>query len=625
MSRVLELQELDIAFGSERVVCGLDLHLDTGETLALVGESGCGKSTTALAIMGLLPASAAVQGKILLDGEDLLSLGASRLRTLRGSGVSMIFQEPMTSLNPVMTIGRQITEVLHRHRRLSRREADERAVELLDLVRIPKARARFDDFPHRLSGGQRQRVMIAMAVACEPRLLIADEPTTALDVTIQAEILSLLDELRSRIKMSLLLITHDLGVVGRYADRVAVMFAGEKVEEGEVADIFRAPAHTYTQGLLGASLTLEQDLHYRDGRLAEVRPIRDAHTGEIGFTLSRERAQHTINGKQFGDHASDALDVLDALDVSNGSGVSDASGLERSWAAAPERLGAAPPERLGANPSRPLLRVSDVHTHYTRDGHRVNAVDGVTFEIARGETLGLVGESGCGKSSLSRTLLRLVPSAAGKIELDGEDITHLKGEALRVVRRKAQMIFQDPFASLNPRHTVRTMLDAALRVHGIADPEERYARILEVLRRVDLPIDALRRYAHEFSGGQRQRIGIARALVLRPALVICDEPVSALDVSVRAQVLNLLVELKRDLGLSYLFISHDLAVVRYIADRVLIMHAGRIVEQGDHHGIWKHPTHEYTRTLIHAVPRRPVGAPSLPDFGTAPRLEHSLA
>jgi len=488
-----------------------------------------------------------------------------------------------------MTIGRQITEVLHRHRRLSRREADERAVELLDLVRIPKPRARFDDFPHRLSGGQRQRVMIAMAVACEPRLLIADEPTTALDVTIQSEILSLLDELRSRIQMSLLLITHDLGVVGQYADRVAVMFAGAKVEEGEVADIFRAPAHTYTQGLLGASLTLEQDLHYRDGRLAEVRPIRDAHTGEIGFTLSRERAQHTINGKRFGDHASDA------------------------------------PERPGAKPSRPLLCVSDLHTQYTRDGHRVHAVDGVSFEIARGETLGLVGESGCGKSSLSRTLLRLVPAAAGKIELDGEDITHLQGEALRAVRRTAQMIFQDPFASLNPRHTVRTMLDAALRVHGIADPEERYARILEVLRRVDLPLDALRRYAHEFSGGQRQRIGIARALVLRPALVICDEPVSALDVSVRAQVLNLLVELKRDLGLSYLFISHDLAVVRYIADRVLIMHAGRIVEQGDHHGIWKHPTHEYTRTLIHAVPRPPVGALPLPDFGAVPRLEHSLA
>jgi peptide/nickel transport system ATP-binding protein len=601
MSRVLELRALDIAFGARRAVRELDLHLDTGETLALVGESGCGKSTTALAIMGLLPPNALVQGKIVLNGEDLLSLKASRLRTLRGSGVSMIFQEPMSSLNPVMTIGRQITEVLHRHHRLSRRSARERAVELLDLVRIPHPRTRFDDFPHRLSGGQRQRVMIAMAVACEPRLLIADEPTAALDVTIQAEILSLLDELRSRIKMSLLLITHDLGVVGQYADRVAVIFAGEKVEEGEVADIFRGPVHPYTQGLLGASLTLEHDLHYRDGRLAEVRPIRDADTGEIGFTLSRERAQHTINGKLFGQHAPVAADA--------------------------ERVEATSPimDRLGTKSSGPLLRVSDLHTHYTRHGHRMHAVDGVTLEIARGETVGLVGESGCGKSSLSRSLLRLVPPAAGKIELDGEDITNLKGEALRAVRRKAQMIFQDPFASLNPRHTVRTMLDAALRVHGTSDPDERDARILEVLRRVDLPVDSLRRYAHEFSGGQRQRIGIARALVLRPALVICDEPVSALDVSVRAQILNLLVELKRDLGLSYLFISHDLAVVRYIADRVLIMHAGKIVEQGDHHAIWKHPTHEYTRTLIHAVPRPPVDALPLPDFGAVSRMEHSLA
>jgi peptide/nickel transport system ATP-binding protein len=602
MSRVLDVKGLTVGFGSRRVVSGLDLHVDAGETLALVGESGCGKSTIALAIMGLLPANAAVQGKILLDGQDLLSLSAPRLRALRGAGVSMIFQEPMTSLNPVMTIGRQITEVLHQHRVLSRRTARERAVELLDLVRIPNPRARLDDFPHRLSGGQRQRVMIAMAVACEPRLLIADEPTTALDVTIQAEILALLDDLRSRINMSLLLITHDLGVVGQYADRVAVMFAGEKVEEGEVADIFRSPAHSYTKGLLGASLTLEHDLHYRDGRLAEVRVVRNAETDEIDFTLSRERAHDPTHGKFFGQYTSGAAD-LGSIRIANPPA----------------------PDRLGTASAGPLLRVSDLHTHYTHNGHQVRAVDGVSLEIARGETLGLVGESGCGKSSLSRTLLRLVPATAGRVELDGQDITNLNNRAMRAVRRKVQMIFQDPFASLNPRHTVETMLDAALRVHDVADREERHARILEVLRRVDLPVDSLRRYAHEFSGGQRQRIGIARALVLRPALVICDEPVSALDVSVRAQVLNLLVELKRDLGLSYLFISHDLAVVRYIADRVLIMHAGKIVEQGDHHAIWAHPKHEYTRSLIHAVPRAPATAAALPDFGVASRLAHSLA
>ena len=602
MSRVLELKRLNIAFGSRKAVSDLDLHVGTGETLALVGESGCGKSTTALAIMGLLPSNAAVQGEIRLEGEDLLSLRAARLRELRGSGVSMIFQEPMTSLNPVMTIGRQITEVLHRHRELSSRSARERAIELLDLVRIPNARARVDDFPHRLSGGQRQRVMIAMAVACEPRLLIADEPTTALDVTIQAEILALLDELRSRINMSLLLITHDLGVVGQYADRVAVMFEGAKVEEGRVCDIFRSPTHPYTQGLLGASLTLEHDLHYQEGRLAEVRPIRHADTGGISFTLSRERAPDTVNGRLFGQHGSEP--------------------------ATAGRGGVIPlelPDRLRRNGAGPLLRVSDLSTHYVRDGQRVRAVDGVSLEIARGETLGLVGESGCGKSSLSRTLLRLLPSNGGKIEFDGQDITNLNGQALRSVRGKAQMIFQDPFASLNPRHSVRTLLDAALRVHGVSDPDERHARILEVLRRVDLPLDSLVRYPHEFSGGQRQRIGIARALVLRPALVICDEPVSALDVSVRAQILNLLVELKRDLGLSYLFISHDLAVVRYIADRVLIMHAGKIVEQGDHHGIWAHPKHEYTRSLIQAVPRPPLNTGAAAGYGVPRRLAHSHA
>jgi peptide/nickel transport system ATP-binding protein len=354
-----------------------------------------------------------------------------------------------------------------------------------------------------------------------------------------------------------------------------------------VDDIFRSPAHSYTRGLLGASLTLEHDLHYRDGRLAEVRAERNADTDEIDFKLSREIKTDALSGRFFGQQ-----------------GVSRAD--------------------TGRVRPGPLLRVTDLHAHYTRNGTTVRAVDGVSLEIARGETLGLVGESGCGKSTLSRALLRLLPVTAGAIELDEQDITHLGNHALQSVRRKVQMIFQDPFASLNPRHTVETMLDSALRVHAVTDRDERHQRILEVLRRVDLPLDSLHRYAHEFSGGQRQRIGIARALVLRPALVICDEPVSALDVSVRAQVLNLLVELKRDLGLSYLFISHDLAVVRYIADRVLIMHAGKIVEQGDHQAIWAYPKHEYTRTLIHAVPRLP-GRAVLPDFGTRARLVRSIA
>jgi peptide/nickel transport system ATP-binding protein len=578
-SALLELQGLDVRFGETHAVRSLDLRIETGETVALVGESGCGKSTIALAIMGLLPGAATVGGKILLDGRELLSLRASQVRELRGSSVSMIFQEPMTSLNPVMTVGAQIMEALRRHRRLSARAARERAIELLDLVHIPHPRARVDEYPHRLSGGQRQRVMIAIAVACEPRLLIADEPTTALDVTIQARMLELLDDLRTRMKMSLLFITHDLDVVGQYADRVAVMYDGVKVEEGVAAEVFRSPGHPYTRGLLSASL-LDGDYHYQKGPLAEVRAERNPNTGTVTFSLSRERR---------GEPAGESLQRLRPQET---------------------------PVELRA----PLLRVADLRSYYTVNRQTVRAVDGVSFEIARGETLGLVGESGCGKSTLSRTLLGLVPPTAGVVEIDGQKTSHLDEKSWRTLRRKAQMVFQDPFASLNPRHTVRTILDTALRVHGFPDADERDERIRDILRRVDLPLNSLRRFPHEFSGGQRQRIGIARALVLRPALIICDEPVSALDVSVRAQVLNLLVEIKRDLGLSYLFISHDLAVVRYMADRVLVMHRGKIVEQGDPRAIWANPEHEYTRTLIEAVPkpRAPLAVIPAADFAASP-------
>ncbi|MDE1180853.1 ABC transporter ATP-binding protein [Paraburkholderia sp.] len=571
MSSLLRLQDVGVAFGGRAAVKKLDLHLAAGEALALVGESGCGKSTTAMAIMGLLPSTAHVSGAIHFEGRDTLTLRPAQRRALRGSGMAMIFQEPMTSLNPVMTIGRQIAEVLLQHRPLSRRDARKRAIELLELVQIPDAVRRIDDFPHHLSGGQLQRVMIAIAIACEPRLLIADEPTTALDVTIQAQILALLDTLRREMQMALLLITHDLGVVGQIADRVAVMYDGEKLEEGPVDAIFDSPRHAYTQGLLGASLTLAHDQHYRDSRLAEVRAKRDEASGRVTFSLRHDR------------RISAAPDTPDMLKTRRNAQVAQTAHATRAAGA-------------------PLLRVRDLQMHYTRNGRTLRAVDGVSLDIARGETLGLVGESGCGKSTLSRTLLRLNPATAGTIELDGIDITQLHGNGLRTMRRTAQMVFQDPFGSLNPRHTVHAMLDAALRVHDVHDADERAHRIRDVLECVGLQANALHRYAHEFSGGQRQRIGIARALVLRPSLLICDEPVSALDVSVRAQVLNLLVELKRELGLSYLFISHDLAVVRYIADRVLVMHEGRIVEAGDHRSLWSRPQHAYTRQLIAAVP-----------------------
>jgi peptide/nickel transport system ATP-binding protein len=397
--------------------------------------------------------------------------------------------------------------------------------------------------------------MIAMAVACRPQLLIADEPTTALDVTIQAQILELLDGLRRELDMALLLITHDLGVVAQWADRVAVMFGGEKVEEAPTARLFAAPAHAYTRGLLGASLHAGRGLHYSAARLPEIQVRQDPATQQRRFVL------HTPPAAPRAAH--------------------------RAVAGVP-----------------PLLRVEQLCTDYPRgDGGVLRAVDGVSFEIGAGETLGLVGESGCGKSTLSKTLLRLVAPAAGRIVLGGTYIAPLSERALKPWRRQVQMVFQDPYASLNPRRSVFDILDTVLRVHGTVSRQERRQRIAAILDRVGLPADAGQRYPNEFSGGQRQRIGIARALVVRPALVVLDEPVSALDVSVQAQILNLLVELKEEFGLAYLFISHDLAVVRYIADRVLVMHGGRIVESGSHRDIWERPQHPYTRSLIDAVPR----------------------
>ena len=561
MKPILEVDRLAVRFGAQHAVSNLSFTVHENEMLALVGESGCGKSTTALAIMQLLPSSATLEGRIDFEGRDLVGLSKPTMRSIRGNAISMIFQEPMTCLNPVMTVGAQIVEVLRRHEPLSADAAWKRAIELLDLVRLPEPASRAHDYPHSLSGGQRQRVMIAMAVACRPRLLIADEPTTALDVTIQAQILQLLDSLRQDLSMAVLLITHDLGVVGQYANRVAVMYSGEAVEDGTTQRIFTQPRHPYTKGLLGASLTLDQNLHYRTRRLTEIRSHIDTDTGLRDFSLSDER-------------------IASAPNI-----VFTRSPYVRAPA---------------ADIRAPLLAVRDLVTRY--DGKR-NVVDGVSFDVGHDETVGLVGESGCGKSTLSRTILRLIQSTSGSISLDGQDITHLGGGKLRAIRPKIQMIFQDPYASLNPRQRVLDILDAALIVHGVADKQERRRRIADITDRVGLASKSLQRFAHEFSGGQRQRIGIARALVLQPKLVICDEPVSALDVSIRAQVLNLLVELKQSLGLSYLFISHDLSVVRYIADRVLVMNTGKIVESGDHESIWSRPAHAYTRSLIDAVPK----------------------
>ncbi|MBN3198834.1 ABC transporter ATP-binding protein [Pectobacterium brasiliense] len=553
MKPLVDIQDLRVDFPGHQAVRGLNLTINAGETLALVGESGCGKSATALSLMRLVAEPGKISGRILFDGQDLLTLPDRQVRQLRGNALSMIFQEPMTSLNPVLSIGQQISETLRLHETLTPAQARTRAIELLDLVKIPEPARRVDDYPHNLSGGQRQRVMIAMAVACRPRLLIADEPTTALDVTIQAQILALLDNLRREFSMSLLLITHDLGLVAQWADRVAVMYAGQKVEEAQAADLFQssthrfAPKHSYTRGLLATSLHMDQDRHYRTHRLAE---IHHAPTDE-GFTLL---TPPTL--------------IHRATDTSQ----------------------------------PPLLSLKNIHTRYSTAQGKVLAVDDVSLTILPGETLGLVGESGCGKSTLSKTILRLLPPSHGQIVFDGQDITTLKESRLKALRQRVQMIFQDPYASLNPRHSIQHILETPLIVHGLGDRAQRQQAIKNIIDRVGLPQSSLSRYPHEFSGGQRQRIGIARALVVRPSLVICDEPVSALDVSIQAQILNLLVELKNDMGLSLLFISHDLAVVRYIADRVMVMQNGRCVESGDHHSIWHQPQHPYTRKLIDAVP-----------------------
>ncbi len=560
---LLSVRGLNVRFGhgrmAEHAVRGLSFDLARGRTLALVGESGCGKSSTALAIMGLLPPHAGVTGSILFDGQDLLAMPERALRGLRGRAISMIFQEPMTSLNPVHAVGEQVAEVLRAHLGMSSRAARQRSIQLLDLVQIPEPHRRAGDYPHQLSGGQRQRVMIAMAVACQPRLLVADEPTTALDVTIQSQILALLGRLRRDLDMSLLLITHDLGIVAEWADEVAVMYAGERLEAAPVEQLFTQPAHPYSQALLGSSLHWGQRLHYRSSRLAEIH----AEGGSAG--------------------AAEPLAFRLVRPVVPASG---------------------PSPLIRGSQAVPLLEVRGLCVAYERSvGKPVRAVNEVSCSIGHGETLALVGESGCGKSSIARALLRLIPIESGQIVFDGTDIARLPERELRAWRRQVQMVFQDPFGSLNPRHSVGDILDAVLRVHGESSAAARTRRMLEMLERVGLSASAAARFPNEFSGGQRQRIGIARALVLRPRLVVLDEPVSALDVSIQAQILNLLAALKDELGLAYLFISHDLSVVRYIADRVHVMRNGRLIETGTPDGLWSAPREPYTRSLLEAAPR----------------------
>jgi len=580
---LLSVRDLTVAYDGQPLLHGISVDVAAGETVALVGESGCGKSTTALAVAGLLPENAHAGGQIHFEGRSLLELSPRQRRRLQGSRIGMVFQEPLSSLNPVLKIDEQISEALRAHLPLDRRTARRRAQALLEQVHLPDAARLLDAYPHHLSGGQRQRVMIAMAIACGPGLLIADEPTTALDVTTQAQILSLLDELRHTLNMGLLLITHDLGVVSDRADRVLVMHDGRVLESAAVDALFAAPQHPYTRGLLEACLRQDRPRHYRRERLAELRVISRGDGGtEGGYDFS----------------------LTDTKPV---------PGL------------AAPVVASEANLTAPLLQVENVSKYFARAGGAVAALSDISFALHAGETLGLVGQSGSGKSTLGKIVLRLLRADAGAIRFQGADIVALPERRLKTFRRQVQMVFQDPYGSLNPRRTVGDMLDSVQRLHLDLDASARRLAARRMLDAVGLPADSLTRYPHEFSGGQRQRIGIARALILQPTLIVCDEPVSALDVSVQAQVLNLLVELRQEFGLSCLFISHDLSVVRYLSDRIVVLHQGRIVETGAFDALWDAPQHPYTRSLIDAIPGRARTWPPItaPIIAPTPALERA--
>ncbi|WP_236642012.1 ABC transporter ATP-binding protein [Dokdonia sinensis] len=555
---ILTVKNLKIQFERQgkyhTVVHGIDFELNKNEILAIVGESGSGKSISTLAILSLLPKKKAViSGDIDFNDQELSTFSEKEFRKIRGNKISMIFQEPMSSLNPSMKCGAQVTEILLQHTDVSRARAKEETITLFNKVKLPRPEEIFNTYPHEISGGQKQRVMIAMAIACKPDILIADEPTTALDVTVQKEIILLLKELQQETGMSVIFISHDLALVREIADRVMVMYQGEIVESAFAKAIFQTPKHQYTKALLSARPSL-------DSRLKVLPTISDFLNGtpktEVITTDQRSRKHKDIYAQ------------------------------------------------------KPLLEVVNVEkTYFSSSGlfaknKAVRAVDDVSFKLYEGETLGLVGESGCGKSTLGKAILQLDPATKGSILYKGIDITKLKGKALRNLRREIQIIFQDPFASLNPRLTVGQAIIEPMDVHKLyGSKPERKEKVMELLERVGLEREHYNRYPHEFSGGQRQRIGIARTIAVQPKLIICDESVSALDISVQAQVLNLLNELKEGYNFTYIFISHDLAVVKYMADQLVVMQSGKIEELGEADAIYANPQSGYTEKLIGAIPR----------------------
>ncbi|MDC4711347.1 ABC transporter ATP-binding protein [Acinetobacter baumannii] len=561
---LLHIENLRVSFKGEdkqyiETVKGISFDIPTNTTVALVGESGSGKSVTSLATMGLLPVGQSKideKSKIIFEGKDLLDLSRTEMRKICGKDIAMIFQEPMSSLNPVFTVGNQIAEVLFLHMDMSRKQARQRVLELLKEVGIPSPETKIDAYPNQLSGGQQQRVMIAMAIACEPKLLIADEPTTALDVTIQKQIIDLLESLRQRRQMSMLFITHDLALVGEIADQVIVMRHGEIREQGTAEQVLEQPKDVYTRALLYCRPQMSQ------------RPYR------LPVTSDFMRQENNILVEQ-------------SFDVSE----------------IPER-------KRGLNGDEHIiLEVKDLKkSFYSRKGlfgkEEFQAVKGVSFKLAKGKTLGLVGESGSGKTTVGLLLMRLHQASGGQALIEGKDILSLTEKEFAKYQRKIQIIFQNPYASLNPRFTIGQILLEPMQIHGIGkDDAERKQIALGLLERVNLPEQAYYRYPHEFSGGQRQRIAIARCLTLKPEILICDESVSALDVSVQAQVLNLLQDLQDEFGLSYIFISHDLSVVKYISDQVMVMNHGEVVEIANSDELYAHPQHDYTKRLLQAIPQ----------------------
>ncbi|MGD9952977.1 MAG: dipeptide ABC transporter ATP-binding protein [Burkholderiales bacterium] len=602
MSSALDVRDLrtvlDTPEGVLRAVDGVDLEIRPGECFALVGESGCGKSMTALSVLRLLPDAGRIAGGSVRLGEaDLLALPEAAMRAVRGRRVAMIFQEPATALNPVLTVGRQVAEVIERHTDLRGRAVRERVLELLRAVGIPEAERRIDEYAFQLSGGLRQRAMIAAALAVDPEVLIADEPTTALDVTIQAQILDLLAKLQRERGMGLLLITHDLGIVAKMADRVAVMYAGEIVEVAPREAFVRAPQHPYSQKLFAALPSATQ----RAGPLAQIPGQVPPLTVTFAGCRFAERCERVF------ERCRRDVPALIALEDSH----RVRCHLRETERAAPRAAARGAPVARAPAVARTLLEVKDLKVHFPirrgllrRPVGHVKAVDGVSLEVGEGRTLALVGESGSGKTTVGKSILQLIPPSAGSVRYAGEELTGLSRAALKRHRAAMQIVFQDPYASLNPRMRVADILLEGMRSLGVgADEADRGRRIDGLLDQVGLPAGAKSRYPHEFSGGQRQRIAIARALAVEPRLIVCDEPTSALDVSVQAQILNLLRGLQERLGIAYLFITHNLAVVEYLAHEVAVMSAGRIVEQGPAGEVLGAPRHPYTRQLLAAVPR----------------------